>query len=85
MGCNISGLQEDVSYVSKMFRSLEKLMCRTADLNMEQKDYEDEGLPSGWDNTYQLKEKLFQQFQQGKDYDDNKNSGVATKVAIKSY
>lgn len=51
-----------------MFRSLEKLMCRTADLNMEQKDYEDEGLPSGWDNTYQLKEKLFQQFQQVVDF-----------------
>ncbi|CAH1412158.1 unnamed protein product [Lactuca virosa] len=43
-----------------------------ADLNMEQKDYEDEGLPPGWDNTYQLKEEvehmltpqLFQQFHQ---------------------
>lgn len=33
-------------------------MCHTADLNMEQKNYEDEGLPPGWDNTYPLKEQV---------------------------
>nr|KAJ0225477.1 hypothetical protein LSAT_V11C100043380 [Lactuca sativa] len=36
----------------QMFCGLEELMCHTIDLNMEQKDYEDKGLPPGWDYTY---------------------------------
>nr|KAJ0189143.1 hypothetical protein LSAT_V11C800416590 [Lactuca sativa] len=32
--------------------------CYYSDLNMEQKNYEDEGLPPGWDNTYPLKEQV---------------------------